>query len=113
IPGYATLGNPAAVYRFQTPIVDQQYLDSLSWSHGKHALKFGIEARFGANGEIRDRGSAGNFTLSPLITDQPGVAGTGNALASFLLGEVNARSIQASDKIPSRALYVALYVQDG
>ena len=65
----AALGNPTAVYRLQTPIVDQQFLESLSWSRGKHAWKFGAEYRAGANDEIRDRGSAGNFTISPLITD--------------------------------------------
>lgn len=109
----AALGNPTAVYRFQTPIVDQQFLESLSWYRGRHALKFGAEYRKGANNEIRDRGSAGNFTISPLITDLPGSSSTtGNALASFLLGYVNAASIQVSDKIPSRASYLALYVQD-
>jgi hypothetical protein len=112
IPGYATLGNPTAVFRFQTPIVDQQILDSLSWTKGKHAYKFGVEHRAGANDEIRDRGSAGNFTMTPLITSLPGVSGTGNALASFLLGEVNAASIQVSDKIPSRASYWSFYAQD-
>ncbi len=111
-PGYATLGNPAAVARFQTPILDRQILNALSWYKGKHAWKFGGEFRAGANDEIRDRGSAGNFTLSPLITRLPGVAGTGNALASFLLGEVNAASIQASDKIQTRASYLAFYAQD-
>ncbi len=112
IPGYATLGNPSAVFRFQTPIVDQQLLDSISWTRGKHALKFGAEFRAGANDEIRDRGSAGNFTITPLITSLPGVSGTGNSLASFLLGEVNAASIQVSDKIPSRASYWSFYAQD-
>lgn len=112
IPGYATLGNPTAVYRFQTPILDRQILDSVSWFRGKHAFKFGVEFRAGANDEIRDRGSAGNFTISPLITDLPGVSGTGNALASFLLGEVNSGSVQVSDKIPSRASYLSLYLQD-
>ena len=109
----AALGNPTAVYRFQTPIVDQQLLESLSWFRGKHALKFGAEYRAGANDEIRDRGSAGNFTVSPLITDLPGSpSSSGNSLASFLLGYVNAASIQVSDKIPSRASYMAFYVQD-
>ncbi len=112
IPGYAALGNSTAVYRFQTPILDRQILDSLSWNRGQHAWKFGMEFRAGANDEIRDRGSAGNFTMTPLITDLPGVSGTGNALASFLLGEVNAASVQVSDKIPSRASYVAFYAQD-
>ena len=109
----ASLGNPTMVYRFQTPIVDQQILDAISLSRGRHAWKFGAEYRSGANDEVRDRGSAGNFTFSPLITDLPGSSSTtGNALASFLLGEVNAASIQVSDKIPSRASYLALYVQD-
>ena len=107
-----TLGNATAVSRFQTPILDRQILESLSWFRGRHAWKFGVEYRAGANDEIRDRGSAGNFTISPLITGLPGVSGTGNALASFLLGEVNAASIQVSDKIPSRASYLALYAQD-
>ncbi|HEY6393297.1 MAG TPA: carboxypeptidase regulatory-like domain-containing protein [Bryobacteraceae bacterium] len=100
----AALGNPTMVYRLQTPIVDQQFLDALSWYRGRHAFKFGAEYRAGANDEIRDRGSAGNFTVSPLRT--------GNSLASFLLGEVSAASIQVSDKIPSRASYLGLYAQD-
>jgi hypothetical protein len=109
----ASLGNPTAVSRFQTPIVDQQFLESLSWFRGKHALKFGAEYRAGANDEIRDRGSAGNFTVSPLITDLPGSsATTGNALAAFTLGYVNTAAIQVSDRIPSRASYMAFYVQD-
>ena len=109
----ASLGNPTAVSRFQTPIVDQQFLESFSWFRGKHALKFGAEYRAGANDEIRDRGSAGNFTVSPLITDLPGSsATTGNALAAFTLGYVNTAAIQVSDKIPSRASYMAFYVQD-
>ncbi|HWR15632.1 MAG TPA: hypothetical protein VN577_12440, partial [Terriglobales bacterium] len=109
----AALGNPTAVYRFQTPIVDQQLIESLSWSRGKHAWKFGVEYRAGANDEIRDRGSAGNFTISPLITALPGSASTtGNALAGFLLGYVSAASSQVSDKIPSRASYMAFYAQD-
>jgi Carboxypeptidase regulatory-like domain/TonB-dependent Receptor Plug Domain len=112
IPGYASLGNSTAVFRFQTPIVDQQILDSISWTRAKHAYKFGAEFRGGANDEIRDRGSAGNFTMTPLITSLPDVSGTGNALASFLLGEVNAASIQVSDKIPSRASYLSFYAQD-
>jgi hypothetical protein len=98
-PGCATLGNPAAAFRIQTPILDQQFLDSLSWSRGRHAFKFSAEYRAGANDEIPDRSSAGLFAISPLITSLPGVANTGNALASFLLGEVNAASVQVSDKI--------------
>src|SRR5262245_6611019 len=112
IPGYATLGNPTAVSRTQTPILDRQVIETLSWTKGTHAYKFGTEVRLGGNSEIRDRGSSGNFTLTPLITSLPGVANTGNALASLLLGEVNAASIQVSDQITTRATYWGFFAQD-
>ena len=122
IPGYgisnaqtignsnAALGNATAVARFQTPILDQQILDSVSWQRGRHAIKFGGEYRWAGNDEIRDRSSAGNFTFSPLITGFNGSGG--NGLASFLLGQVNTAAIQVSDKIRSRASYMGLFIQD-
>ena len=102
----------ANVSRFQTPILDTQVLDSVSVSRGRHAYKFGVEYRAGANDEVRDRGSSGILTFSPLITSNLGAANTGNALASFMLGEVNAASVQMSDLIQSRASYLGLYLQD-
>jgi hypothetical protein len=102
----------ATVSRFQTPILDHQVLESLSWSKGRHAFKLGGEFRGGANEEIRDRGSSGSLTFTPLITSNLGAANTGNALASLLLGEVNAGSVQISDLIRSRASYWAFYAQD-
>jgi hypothetical protein len=112
LPGYSLLGGNGAVSRIQTPIQDTQLQDSLSWYRGRHALKFGAEVRVGANNEIRDRSSSGSFGITPLITGKPGVANTGNSLASFLLGEVNSASIQVSDKIQSRAQYMAYFAQD-
>jgi hypothetical protein len=111
VPGYAALGS-AAVARFQTPILDRQVLESLTWSRGTHAYKFGGEFRAGANDEIRDRGSSGNMAFTPLITSNGGAANTGNALASLLLGEVDQASIQISDLLQTRASYVALFAQD-
>lgn len=111
IPGYAALSS-AAVARRQTPILDRQVLESLSWFRGKHAVKVGAEFRAGANDEIRDRGSSGTLTFTPLITSNLGAANTGNALASFLLGEVNAGAVQISDLIQTRASYWGFYAQD-
>ena len=111
IPGYAPLSS-ATVSRFQTPIVDTQVLDSVSWSRGTHAYKFGGEFRSGGNDEIRDRGSSGSLTFTPLITSNLGAANTGNALAAFMLGEVNAGRVQISDLIQTRAAYLAFYAQD-
>ena len=75
-------------------------------------MKFGAEFRAGANDEIRDRGSSGSFTFTPLITSNSGAPDTGNALASFLLGEVNAASVRLSDLLQTRAAYWAMYAQD-
>ena len=111
IPGYAGLSS-ATVSRVQTPILDRQLLESVSWSKGRHAFKFGGEFRAGANDEMRDRGSSGSLTFTPLITSDLGAPDTGNALASFLLGEVNAGSVQISDLIQTRASYWAFYAQD-
>jgi Carboxypeptidase regulatory-like domain/TonB-dependent Receptor Plug Domain len=107
----AALGS-ANVSRFQTPILDTQVLDSISWSRGTHAYKFGLEFRAGANNETRDRGSSGILTFSPLITSNLGATNSGNALAAYMLGEVNAGSVQTSDLIQTRAAYWALYAQD-
>jgi hypothetical protein len=111
IPGYAALSS-ANVSRRQTPIVDQQVIESMTWSPGRHAYKAGGEVRAGANDEIRDRGSSGSVTVTPLITSDGGRPDTGNSLASLLLGEVGAASVQTSDLIRTRAQYVALFVQD-
>ena len=111
IPGYASLGS-AAVSRFQTPIVDQQVIESVSWSHRAHAAKFGVEFRAGGNDEMRDRGSSGSLTFSPLITSNLGAANTGSGLASFMLGQVNSATLQNSDLLRTRAAYWAMYAQD-
>ncbi len=111
IPGYASLSS-ANVGRIQTPILDRQILESLSWFRGRHAFKFGFEARFGGNSEVRDRGSSGALSFSPLFTSSQGAANTGNALATFLLGEVSSASVQISDQITTRAQYLAGFAQD-
>ena len=111
IPGYSPLSS-AAVARIQTPIVDAQVLDSVTWTRGTHAYKLGGEFRSGANGERRDRGSSGVMSFSPLYTSNAGAGNTGSALATFLLGAVNSGSVQISDRIDTKAQYAALFVQD-
>lgn len=116
IPGYATLGSTSTQYRQQTPILDRQIQDHLSWFVGRHAFKFGTEARWAANTEVRGRTASGSLTFTPLMTSQLAatgtVAGTGNALASMLLGEVNAANVQLTDSISTRAQYLAVFAQD-
>ena len=116
VNGYVALGAPgttnAAVARLQTPITDTQVLESVSKFAGKHSIKAGLEYRRGANRETDDITSSGALTFTRQITDQPGVAGTGDGFASFLTGLANAASLQKLDTIPSHAAYWAAYVQD-
>jgi Carboxypeptidase regulatory-like domain len=74
--------------------------ESLTWSVGRHTMKFGGEA--GTYGVDRNNtgGAAGAFTFSNFTTSQPNAGAAfstqGNAFASFLLGEV----YQANALIP-------------
>lgn len=110
IPGYVSLS--AAPGRIQTPIRDTQVLESVSWFRGGHSIKLGFEYRRAGNSEVRDRGSSGIFQFVPQYTSLPGVSGTGDGFASFLLGAANSASIQISDRIRTRAFYLAGYAQD-
>jgi len=111
ITAYATLGREP-FRRNNRPSDDMQYQNSLSWFHGKHAWKFGGEFRRGYFNDDRDLSSSGQFGFTPLMTGQPGIANSGNAFASFLLGEVNSAGTQRPDVINSRSAYWAFYAQD-
>ncbi|MCL5743978.1 MAG: carboxypeptidase-like regulatory domain-containing protein [Acidobacteria bacterium] len=105
IPGFAGLGREP--FRINSaPQHDDQYQDSVSYYRGDHAFKFGAEYRRGSFNDNHDVSSSGSFSFTPLITGQPGVASSGNALASFLLGEVNAASTVRADEIMRRRLFV-------
>ncbi|MFN0103196.1 MAG: carboxypeptidase regulatory-like domain-containing protein [Bryobacteraceae bacterium] len=111
ITAYATLGREP-FRRNNRPSDDMQYQNSVSWFRGKHAWKFGGEYRRGYFNDDRDLFSSGQFGFTPLMTGQPGVANSGNAFASFLLGEVNSAGTQRPDIINSRSAYWALYLQE-
>ncbi|MBC8166927.1 MAG: TonB-dependent receptor, partial [Bryobacteraceae bacterium] len=91
------------------------YSDSLSVVKGKHNLKFGVDFRKLQNNLLQGAQS-GSFTFSRNETAFPSAARraeTGNAFASFLLGEVDAGSIQINEVTRGmRLTYLAGYVQD-
>ena len=88
------------------------YSPSLSWTRGKHNLKFGSEIRkLQNNFTLLDH--SGGFRFSRNETALPGSAATtGNVLASFLLGEVDGGSFNITPMIGTRHSYYAWYVQD-
>jgi hypothetical protein len=94
--------------------------DNLNWTHGKHALTFGVQAqRMDANERERTYGSLATFGFSNAQTAGFSPAGTldtatGNAYASFLLGELNTTNvIQDSQVATSGRFYdYAYWAQD-
>ena len=61
--------------------------DTLSWSKGRHFMKFGIDLR-GNQLNKRPQGNlAGTFNFTAAQTGIPGVNFVGHSFASFLLGE--------------------------
>jgi TonB-dependent receptor-like protein len=94
--------------------------NNLSWTHGRHATTFGLQAqRMDADERERTYGSLATFGFSNVQTAGFSPAGTiqtttGNAYASFLLGELNATNVvQDSDVATSGRFYTyAFWAQD-
>ena len=62
--------------------------DLLSWIRGKHTLKFGVDIRHLELNSFQDANSSGTFNFANINTGLSGI-NSGNAIASFLLGQVN------------------------
>ncbi len=83
--GFSVIGTTAQERR-QFPIKNLQFVESLSTVKGKHSLKFGVELRKSSNYETNLSTASGDFTFATQPTGQPGSAGTGNGLASMMIG---------------------------
>jgi Carboxypeptidase regulatory-like domain/TonB dependent receptor len=103
VNGYAQIGY-AQQQRLQTPIRSDQYADNLTILRGTHQIKFGIEYRYTSNIDHYSPSAGGSFTFS--------ANGTGNALASLLLGYVNKETSNETYAIHSRADSYGAYIQD-
>lgn len=91
------------------------FADSLSVVRGKHNLKFGVDYRRYQN-NFRQGERSGAFNFSRNETAFPSTAlraSTGNAFASFLLGEVDSGSLLINEVTRGmRFPYFATYAQD-
>lgn len=90
-----------------------QINESISKVSGNHSLKFGVDYRWTETNGIDNYQAAGLFQFNALETALPGVARTGNAAASFLLGAVNRGTTRVFAYYPrNRYRYFAAYAQD-
>jgi hypothetical protein len=66
-----------------------QWVDDVTHIAGKHTLKVGLDVQRAQVNLFQDFYSTGNFAFTSQITSNNGAGGTGDALASFLLGLVS------------------------
>ncbi|MBI4905246.1 MAG: TonB-dependent receptor [Acidobacteria bacterium] len=91
-----------------------QIYDNLAWTHGRHIVKAGAELMQVRYGRIETPSSLGNFQFTNGFTTRTARNdGTGDALASFLLGyaAVGNRSV-GPNRADGRQNIFGVYVQD-
>lgn len=111
VAGFATLG-AGAHERRQFPIRQHQIVNNFSLTRGRHAFKLGVEVRPSFNFEVNRPSVSGQFTFTTQPTGLPGAAGTGNALASLLLGFPNNVTVRETDVLDRSSWYLAAFLQD-
>jgi hypothetical protein len=109
--GYVAMG-AATHQRIQTPIWDYHFVNTLSWYAGSHSVRIGGEYRWGRNQDVFNQSISGNMTFGLQPTARPGVAGSGNGVASLLMGFPNSGTIRATDPLDRRGDYYAVFLQD-
>ncbi len=109
--GYVSLGNTNHE-RLQRPIWDHHFVNVVSWFKGSHSVKFGGEVRYGRNVDNWFPSASGVFTFGVQPTARQGVAGSGNGLASMLMGFPTGGSIRETDELDRTSIYYALFVQE-
>ncbi|MBI3694196.1 MAG: carboxypeptidase regulatory-like domain-containing protein, partial [Acidobacteria bacterium] len=109
--GFTSLGSNAQERR-QFPIEQQQFVENLAWTRGRHAMKFGFEGRRSRNHEINLSTASGAFGFSTQPTGLPGNAATGNGLASLLLGFPTTFSESQTQELDRSSWYLGAFAQD-
>ncbi|MBL8230104.1 MAG: TonB-dependent receptor [Bryobacterales bacterium] len=109
--GLTNLGDPTrAINNF----IQWGLLDTVSWTRGKHFIKFGIDIR---TNQLNNRATqGGGFNFAARGTAIPGEAFAGNltgySMASFLLGVVDSAGLNDPVTLGGRRKYFGTFIQD-
>jgi len=105
VTGYQQIGpTTAANSDFTTSVTE--YLDTLSTVRGRHTFKFGTDIRREALDVLNPANPTGSYAFTTTGTDSSTGTG-GNALASLLLGQVNAFSIDIQQRTLEERAHIA------
>jgi hypothetical protein len=108
--GYTRYGDDIASDNYFTTL---SILDNLTWIKGRHTVKMGVEVQAHRDNYRNFGNGGGTFNFSQLETGLPGVANSGNAFASFLLGAVDSGNSYFRSSLPGgRYKYYGVYVDD-
>lgn len=120
IDGWQQIGSSAnTASRFTTDVT--QVFNAISIQHGRHSIKTGLDFRWERLDVIQPASPTGQFRFSTLFTNSQAIPTigsalaplTGNALASFLLGQVQTFSIDIQERLlRPRAHIQEYFVQD-
>jgi hypothetical protein len=114
--GFQQLGPSASTFaKYQTAV--WQLEDAVVFTRGKHAIKAGLDFRWYQLNAVSPPNPTGSFAFTTTGTDTQTAAATattgGNAVASFLLGQVDTFSIDLqSSTIRPRDAIQEFFVQD-
>jgi hypothetical protein len=120
VAGFGQLGSsPNTNTDFFTDVT--QIYDAVSFQRARHSFKFGGDFRLERLNVLQPPSPTGQFAFNNILTNSQGATGapanaasaTGNALASFLLGQVQQFSIDLqTDTIRPRAQILEFFAQD-
>jgi hypothetical protein len=106
VAGFQQIGpTTAANSNFTTSVTE--FLDTFTLVRGRHTFKFGADIRREALDVLNPPNPTGSFGFATTGTNSASVAGSGNALASLLLGQVNAFTIDIQKQVIQPRAHIA------
>ena len=110
--GFQQLGPSASTFaQYQTAV--WQPVETVVFTKGRHAFKAGLDFRWYQLNAISPPNPTGSFAFTTTGTNQQGITNSGNAVASFLLGQVDTFQIDLQqNKIRPRDHIEEYFLQD-
>lgn len=106
VAGFQQLGpTTAANSNFTTSITE--FLDTFTLVRRRHTLKFGGDIRRETLDVLNPPNPTGSFAFNTTGTNSSAISGSGNALASLLIGQVNAFTIDIQKQVIQPRAHIA------
>ncbi|HET9131099.1 MAG TPA: TonB-dependent receptor, partial [Terriglobia bacterium] len=112
IAGFQQLGPSSGAYS-DTQTAVTEIVDTYAFQRGSHFLKVGMDFRRERMNIVQPPSPTGQFNFSSVETGIPSSSTSGNALASFMLGQVDNFKIDLQqDVLKPRATILEGFIQD-